>query len=155
MTSDTPNASAPAEFAPGVQAGPLLGCIAAATLGGAILGATTNAITASFAAEYFRVVLRWWNIQDVWRAAVAEGVFEGLLFGFFGALVFALFVGITTRCRVGFSALARGLLLAAATAVVGWAFGGVIGIGIAHLSVLLKNPKRRDRKPAGPARGPS
>ncbi len=129
-----------AEFAPGVRTGPLLGCVAGATLGGAILGAATNAITGRVAAGYFRALLGWWDIQDVWRAAIAEGVFAGIMTGFFGALLFVVIVGLTTRCRVGFVPMAKALLLAAGAAVVGWVLGGVVGIGIALIS-----PERFER----------
>jgi len=135
MTIESPNASdAASEFSAAVQAVPLLGFVAIATVGGALLGAATNAITAYFAPDYFRVVLGWWDIQDLWRAAIAEGVFAGLLTGFFGGLLFALVIGLATGCRVGLNALARAILLAGMTAMVGWVCGGLIGIGIAHLS---------------------
>jgi hypothetical protein len=136
----TPQGASPTPATEGVQVGPLLGCIIAASVGGALLGGITNAVTASFAAEYFRAVLRWWDIEDLWRASVAEGVFQGLLFGFFGALFFALFLGITTRCRVGYHAVARGLILTGFSALLGWALGGAIGIGI-----VLLSPERFER----------
>lgn len=136
MNSNTASAgdSSSTEFTSAVSVGPLLGFIVVATLAGAALGAATNAITASFAADYFRVVMGWWELDDLWRAAVAEGVFAGLLTGFFGALVFCVFVGITTGCRASFATLARALILAGSAALVGWVLGGLIGIGLAHLS---------------------
>ena len=118
----------------------LLSCIGATSLAGAIAGGLTNAASAGFDTEFFRAALRWWDIKDVWRAAIAEGVFAGALIGFFGSLVFALWIGLATRCRIGHAALLRALALCAGTAIAAWVVGGLIGIGIAHLS-----PERFER----------
>ena len=54
--------------------------IAFAAIGAsALLGALTNAVNGAVSPTYFRNVLRWHHVEDVWRAAVAQGIFEGLV----------------------------------------------------------------------------
>jgi len=83
----------------------------AGVLASGFLGATTNAVNGLVSPRYFVTVLGWRDVADVWRAAIAQGIFEGLLFGVFFALIFATTVGIVTRaaCPFGFRvhALAR------------------------------------------------
>ena len=52
-----------------------------AILLGGLLGAATNAVSAKVSALYFVNVMRWEDVSDVWRAAIAQGVREGLLWG--------------------------------------------------------------------------
>src|SRR5580700_1456395 len=50
-------------------------------LAGGFLGSATNAVNGSISPGYFVTVMGWHNIEDIWRASVAEGLFEGLLAG--------------------------------------------------------------------------
>jgi hypothetical protein len=51
-------------------------------------------------------VLGWQGVEDLWRASIAQGVFEGLCFGVFFSLLFAPGVVLMTRasCRFEFAA---------------------------------------------------
>jgi hypothetical protein len=100
----------------------------------ACLGAITNAVNGWVSPHYFVTVLRWRGVENVWRASVAQGIFEGLLFGVFFSLLFTAGVGLITNtsCRYGFAL--RHLLGVAAAALAGWVIGGVAAIGLASLS---------------------
>ena len=83
----------------------LFGIAVTGVFAGASLGAVTNAVNGWVSPLYFVTILRWRGVEDVWRASIAQGVFEGLLFGASFSLVFTVGVGIITRasCRYGFA----------------------------------------------------
>jgi hypothetical protein len=112
----------------------LVGIAATGLLAGAVLGALTNGINGLVSPLYFRTILHWRDVTDVWRAAIAQGIFEGLIFGFFLALVFTLVVGIASkvRCSYGFGVVTLTLVVLAA--LISWAIGGSIAVGLATLS---------------------
>lgn len=84
---------------------------AGATLaGGAMIGASTNAINAAISPHYFRQIMHWEGVEDIWRAAIAQGILEGLISGMFAALVFTLVVGIVSRARCPFGIAIRQLI---------------------------------------------
>jgi hypothetical protein len=103
-------------------------------LTGACLGALTNAINGWVSPRYFVTILRWHGVEDVWRASVAQGVLEGLLFGTCFSLLFVTGVGIATRagCTYGFAV--RYLIWIACGALVCWVLGGLAAMGLATLS---------------------
>jgi hypothetical protein len=78
--------------------------------------------------------MRWHHIDDIWRAAIAQGILEGLVFGFFLALIFTIAMGITTgaSCRYGFAAKHLVGIVAAALGL--WFLGGLTAMGMATLS---------------------
>jgi hypothetical protein len=43
----------------------------------AFLGGTTNAVNGWVSPEYFVTIMRWEANTDVWRAAIAQGLFAG------------------------------------------------------------------------------
>lgn len=112
----------------------LIGIALTGVLSGAVVGAATNAVNGWVSPGYFVTVLRWDYVEDVWRASVAQGVFEGLCFGGLFALLFTTGVGLITRatCRYGFAALH--LLGIVAGSLVCWLLGGLAAIGLAALS---------------------
>jgi hypothetical protein len=112
----------------------LLGLAVTGILTGAALGALTNSINGWVSPLYFRNILNWHDVADVWRASIAQGIFEGLLFGVFLALVFTIVVGVVSkaRCSYGFGVVT--LILVAVASLVCWAVGGLIGMGLATLS---------------------
>ncbi len=101
---------------------------------GAILGALTNAVNGWVSPLYFRVVLRWDDVQDIWRACVAQGILEGVLSGLVIAVAFTTVVGLVSKGRSPYGLAALHLLLIAAAALACWAIGGVVAIGLAALS---------------------
>jgi hypothetical protein len=87
----------------------LVGLAVTGILTGALLGALTNSVNGRVSPLYFRNIMGWHDVEDVWRASVAQGVFEGLLFGLFLALVFTIVVGCVSKarwpCRFGVAVL--------------------------------------------------
>ncbi len=77
----------------------LVGIAVTGVLTGAALGAITNSINGWVSPVYVRNILHWHDVEDVWRASIAQGIFEGLLFGLFLALVFTVVVGCVSRAR--------------------------------------------------------
>ena len=101
---------------------------------GAALGAVTNAVNGWVSPLYFVTILRWRGVEDVWRASIAQGVFEGLLFGTFFSLVFTAGVGIITRASCSYGFAVRHLLGIVAGALLCWLLGGLAAMGLATLS---------------------
>jgi hypothetical protein len=99
-----------------------------------LLGGTTNAINGAVSPTYFMNILHWQWVEDVWRASIAQGVFEGLLFGVFFSLVFAAFTGIMTGASCTFGFAFKHLLGILGGAAVCWVLGGLAAMGLATLS---------------------
>jgi hypothetical protein len=112
----------------------LVGIAVTGVLTGAILGALTNSINGLVSPLYFRNILDWCDVQDVWRASIAQGVFEGLIFGFFLTLVFTIVVGIVSRVRCSYRFGAVILVFVAIAAFVCWVVGGLIAMALAAFS---------------------
>jgi hypothetical protein len=107
----------------------LVGLAATGVLTGAALGALTNSINGWVSPLYFRNILRWQDVDDVWRASIAQGIFEGLLFGFFLALVFTVVAGVVSRARCSYRFGVGTLIFVAVAALVCWAVDGLLGMG--------------------------
>jgi hypothetical protein len=112
----------------------LVGIAVTGVLTGAILGALTNSINGWISPLYFQTILGWCDVTDVWRATVAQGIFEGLLFGIFLSLVFTIVVGIVSKVRCSYRFGAAVLVFVAVAALICWAVGGLIAMGLATLS---------------------
>jgi hypothetical protein len=98
------------------------------------LGTLTNSFNGWLSPDYFRHMMHWEQVRDVWRAGIAEGIFEGLLFGLAFSVVFVTVVGIVSKACCPYRLAARFLLLTAVAALLFWAVGGLLGIGLATLS---------------------
>lgn len=101
---------------------------------GGILGAATNAVNGAVSPEYYVAVLGWHHVQDVARAAIAQGIFEGLIYAGGFALVYALVLGIATKAAAPFGFAVRKVAFAALVALACWVLGGVVAVGLASLS---------------------
>jgi hypothetical protein len=112
----------------------LFGIAVTGVFASAALGAVTNAVNGWVSPLYFVTIMRWHGVEDVWRASVAQGIFEGLCFGVFFSLVFTAGVGIITRAACPFAFAARHLAGIVAGALVCWAIGGMAAMGLATLS---------------------
>jgi hypothetical protein len=128
MTKPVPDVVAPARPLA------LVGIAVTGVFASAGLGAITNAINGWVSPLYFVNILGWQDVEDVWRASIAQGLFEGLLFGVFFSLVFASGVGIITRASCSYGFAARYLLGIVAGALVCWLVGGTAAMGLAALS---------------------
>lgn len=100
---------------------------------GAFVGAATNMLNALVSPGYYTIVMKW-AFQDVWSAAVAQGIMEGSIFGILFAMVFATGYGVVTKGRapLGFARflLTRILMLVLAA----WMAGGTLAVALAVLS---------------------
>ena len=83
----------------------LVGIALCGVLASGILGGTTNAVNGWVSPTYFVTILGWRGVGDVWRASIAQGVFEGLVFGIFFSLIFTVGTGLITElsCSFGFA----------------------------------------------------
>jgi hypothetical protein len=114
--------------------GALIGVAFTGVLLGAVLGAITNAVNGWVSPLYFRNIMRWDDVQDIWRAAIAQGILEGILFGLAFAVIFTAVVGIVSKARSPYGLAAVHLVLIGVAALVCWALGGVVAMGLATLS---------------------
>ena len=112
----------------------LIGLAATGILTGAALGALTNCVNGLVSPLYFCNILGWHDVIDVWRASIAQGIFEGLMFGLFLALVFTTVVGCVSKVRCSYGFGAAILAFVAVATLVCWAVGGLLGVGLATLS---------------------
>jgi len=118
----------------GAKPGTLVGIALVVIAAGGVMGAATNAVNGAVSPTYFRAVMGWLRVENVWRAAVAQGIFEGLLYGVVFAGVFTLALGAASRGRPSFAFALRHLALAGAIALGGWCIGGALAMGLAALS---------------------
>jgi hypothetical protein len=107
----------------------LIGIVASGLLGGA-----TNALNGAVSPIYFRIILGWENIADVWRAAIAQGVYEGMIYGVIFSALFTCVIGIVTRGRSTFGFALKHLSIAGAIALFSWCLGGLMAMALATLS---------------------
>jgi hypothetical protein len=100
----------------------------------AVFGAATNAVNGAVSPTYFINILGWHGVQDVWRASIAQGVFEGTIFGVLFSLIFTTGVGIISRatCRYSFALKYLGGIITGACLL--WVLGGLLAMGLAVLS---------------------
>lgn len=103
-------------------------------VGGTIIGASTNAINGEISPHYFRVILHWQTVVDVWRASVAQGILEGLVYGVVFSVVFTTVVGRASHARCSFAFAFRHILLMILAVYCCWIVGGILAIGLAAFS---------------------
>ena len=112
----------------------LAGIALCGILAGGFLGGTTNAINGWVSPTYFVNILRWHDVVDVWRASIAQGIFEGLLYGIGFSLLFTIPTGIITSAACSFRFAFKHLLGIISGAYAGWVLGGLAAMGLAMLS---------------------
>lgn len=106
----------------------------ASVIGGGVLGAVTNFVNGRVSPVYFQNVMRWKDVSDVPRAAIAQGVFEGLVCGLIFGTIFVVAVSIISRLRLrsGPSLSYLGLLFG--SAFLAWCLGGLLAMVLAWIS---------------------
>ncbi len=65
---------------------------------------------------------------------MAQGIFEGLIYGAILSVVFTLVIGVVSRGAVTFKFALKHLAPAASIALAAWCLGGLIAMGLAALS---------------------
>jgi hypothetical protein len=101
---------------------------------GALTGLLTNLVNGLVSPLYFRNIMHWGEVAGIHRAVVAQGVFEGALFGTALSLVYTVAVIIASKWACDYRTGARYLLLLFAFVLGFWALGGLIGMGLSALS---------------------
>jgi len=104
------------------------------TAGGAAVGALVNAVNGVVSEEFFVGVFGWEGFTDVWRASVALGIFQGLMFGVVLALIFAAVVGFVTKATCPFGEAFKYMVAILLCALGCYVVGGLIALGLAALS---------------------
>ena len=120
----------------------LAGIAVCGVLASGFLGGTTNAVNGWVSPTYFVTILGWRGVADVWRASIAQGIFEGLLFGVFFSLVFTVGTGIITEASCSFGFAFKHLLGILGGTYICWAFGGLTAMGLAVLIHTLAKAVR-------------
>ena len=119
---------------PAPSAAPLAATVVTGVLVGGVFGAVANTINGWVSREYFTRVMHWGDIDDVRRAAVAQGILEGLLWGLFLSTVFAAVTGIITHARSTYRFCLRHLLGIVVAIGICWFVGGLLGVLLASFS---------------------
>jgi hypothetical protein len=113
----------------------LIGIWVSGIFGAAILGAITNSINALVSQLYFFNVLHYdVNVQHLIRAIVAQGVFEGLIYGLILSTLYATVVGIVSHAKCPFAFGIRYLSGLFTVVFVCWIIGGLLAMALAWLS---------------------
>lgn len=112
----------------------LAGTFGTGVLASAGLGAFTNSVNGAVSPTYFVRILRWHDVENVWRASIAQGVFEGILYGLFFSLVLTSVIGVVSRGRCPYGFAAGHLTGVFGATLLCWVLGGLIGVGLSALS---------------------
>lgn len=106
----------------------------ASIVGGGVLGAVTNAINGRVSPLYFQNIMRWRDVSDVPRAAIGQGVFEGLICGLVFGTIFVTGVSLISKLRLGVRSSLSFLGLFIGSAFLAWCAGGLLAILLAWIS---------------------
>ncbi len=101
---------------------------------GVLMGAFTNAVNGRISPLYFVNIMGWPKDDSVWRAAIAQGIFEGLIFGIVLSFIFTTVVGIVSRASCPYRLGLGYLFVIIVVALGGWVLGGLFAMGLAVLS---------------------
>lgn len=100
----------------------------------AFLGGTTNAVNGAVSPTYFVTNLPGVGADHAWQAAIAHGIFEGILFGIVLSLIFTVSTGLITSVSCSAVFAGKHLLGVLGGAYVCWTLGGMAAVGLASLS---------------------
>ncbi|MDR1491178.1 MAG: hypothetical protein LBT05_00405 [Planctomycetaceae bacterium] len=98
-----------------------------------ILGVFCNGVNGMICESYYPIVLRWENISfasfsfSLYCAVIAQGVFEGLLFGIGFSLVFTIAALVIFKKRYSWRLGIKYLFVVVLGALIGWSLGGIVG----------------------------
>ncbi len=95
------------------------------------IGMLTNMINGAISPLYFRNIMHWENVHNIWKASVTQGIFEGGIYGIIFAVVFTIVVGVVTKGDVSYSTVCRFLAGLAITVLICWCLGGGFAILLA------------------------
>ncbi|MDR1486259.1 MAG: hypothetical protein LBT09_15760 [Planctomycetaceae bacterium] len=102
-----------------------------------ILGIFCNGINAKICDEYYLIVMHW-NFQvnsvSLFYAIIAQGIFEGFLFGVGFSLIFTIAALCIFKRECSYYLGLSYLVIIVFGAFLGWFIGGIVGCGLAFLS---------------------
>ena len=101
---------------------------------GAIVGAITNSINGLVSPRYYEVILGWEGVNNIWRASIAQGIFEGVIFGTLLSLLFVTIVGLITKVKCSYKLGVKYLTGIIALSIIFWILGGIMGLLLSLLS---------------------
>src|SRR5208282_113956 len=103
-------------------------------LGGGVLGALTNFINGRVSPWYLEKIMRWNGVSDIPRAAIAEGIFEGLISCLILGTLFVVALSIISKLRLGIAHALSYLGFWIGSAFLAWCLGGILAILLAWVS---------------------
>jgi hypothetical protein len=106
----------------------------ASIVGGGVLGAVTNLINGRVSPLYFQNIMRWTDVSDVPRAAIGQGVFEGLICGLVFGTIFVTAVSLISKLRLSIRSSLSFLFLLIGSAFLAWCVGGIVAMFLAWIS---------------------
>lgn len=106
----------------------------ASIVGGGVLGAVTNLINGRVSPLYFQNIMRWSDVSDVPRAAIGQGIFEGLICGLVFGTIFVTGVSLISKLRLSIRSSLSFLGLLIGSAFLAWCVGGLLAILLAWIS---------------------
>jgi len=112
----------------------MLGIWMTGIVGAATIGALTNVINGQVSELYYRTILHWHSVENIQRAIIAQGVFEGLICGLILSTLFTAVIAVVSGARCSYALGARFVSGLFATVFACWVLGGVLAIGLVWLS---------------------
>lgn len=98
------------------------------------MGGISNIVNGLVSPTYFVNIMRWHDVDNVWRAAIDQGMLEGLVCGILLSLIFTSVVGFVSKATCPYSVGVRYILGILGAALVCWVAGGLFAMGLAMLS---------------------
>lgn len=99
-----------------------------------LAGLLTNMINGLISPLYFKSIMGWQNLTGIYHAIIAQGIFEGIIFGIFLSLFYTISVIFISRWRCTYRLGIGYLLFLFIIAIICWIIGGLLGLGLAGLS---------------------
>lgn len=100
---------------------------------GSLFGALTNIINGAVSPFYFELVMGW-RFNNIWKASIAQGIFEGTIYGIFFSIVFTTGFGLITKGKASLSFALKILIQVLFFIMSCWFIGGAIATLLALLS---------------------
>ena len=99
-----------------------------------LAGLLTNMINGLISPLYFKSIMGWQNITGIYRAIIAQGIFEGIIFGIFLSLFYTISVIIISKWKCTYRLGIKYLIFLFIITIACWIIGGLLGLGLAELS---------------------
>lgn len=102
-------------------------------ISGGLIGAVTNMLNGIISPYYYRATM-YWNFEEIWTAAVAQGILEGLLYGIIFSIIFTITFGLVTKGKGTYIFAFQQLLKLMGIVLICWVAGGLLAIFLVNLS---------------------